>query len=93
MARKTKRKTIKPRKTRKVSGIIRCPKCMNSSREVRVSIETKNLIKAINKSPFVSLITIGKEILDIPTFKKQKAYINKLENRICKKLKLINIYC
>ena len=96
MVRKTKRKTRKtrkPRKTRKVTGISRCPNCMNSGREVRVALETKNLIKAIKKSPFISLLTIGKEILAIPTFKKQKAYINELEKTLCKKLKKINIKC
>ena len=93
MAKKTKRKNRKPRKTRKVNGITRCPNCMKSGREVRVALETKNLIKAIKKSPFVSLVTIGKEILAIPTFKKQKAYIDKLEKKLCKKLKKINIKC
>ena len=86
---KTRKNKNKNQKTRKIKGLMRCPGCMKNGKDIRLALETRNLIKAIKKSPFHSLMTVGNEILSLPTFKKQKEYINKL----CKKLKRFNISC
>lgn len=90
---KTKRRNKKKNKTRKIKGITRCPGCMKNGKDVRLALETRNMIKAIKKSPFHSLMTVGNEILSIPTFKKQKKYIDTLEKKLCRKLKSFNINC
>ena len=90
---KTKRRKTRKTKTRKIKGITRCPGCMKNGKDVRLALETRNMIKAIKKSPFHSLLTVGNEILSIPTFKKQKKYIDQLEKKLCQKLKRFNIKC
>jgi len=90
---KTRRAKTRKQKTRKIKGLTRCPGCMKNGKDVRLALETKNLIKAIKKSPIHSLITVGNEILSLPSFKKQKIYIDRLEQKLCKNLKKLNISC
>ena len=90
---KTRRAKSRKQKTRKIKGLTRCPGCMKNGKDVRLALETKNLIKSIKKSPIHSLITVGNEILSLPSFKKQKKYIDRLERKLCKKLKKLNISC
>ena len=90
---KTRKTRSRKTKTRKLKGLTRCPGCMKNGKQVRLALETKNLIKAIKKSPIHSLVTIGNEILTLPTFKKQKKYIDRLERQLCKNLKKMNISC
>jgi len=90
---KTRKRGTKKQKTRKIKGLTRCPGCMKNGKDIRLALETRNLIKAIKKSPLHSLMTVGNEILSLPTFKKQKQYINKLEKKLCKRLKKFNISC
>lgn len=90
---KTRRNRNKNKKTRKLKGITRCPTCMKNGKDVRLALETRNLIKAIKRSPIHSLLTVGNEILSLPNFKKQKLYIDKLERKLCKKLRRFNITC
>lgn len=90
---KTRRAKTRKQKTRKIKGLTRCPGCMKNGKDVRLALETKNLIKAIKKSPIHSLITVGNEILSLPSFKKQKIYIDRLERKLCKNLKKLNISC
>ena len=90
---KTRKTRSRKRKTRKLKGLTRCPGCMKNGKQVRLALETKNLIKAIKKSPIHSLVTIGNEILSLSTFKKQKKYIERLERQLCKNLKKFNISC
>ena len=90
---KTRRRGTRKQKTRKIKGLTRCPGCMKNGKDIRLALETRNLIKAIQKSPVHSLMTVGNEILSLPTFKKQKQYINKLEKKLCKRLKKFNISC
>jgi len=91
-SRKQKAKSRK-QKTRKIKGLTRCPGCMKHGKDVRLVLETKNVIKAIKKSPIHSLITVGNEILSLPSFKKQKKYIDRLERQLCKNLKKLNVSC
>ena len=90
---KTKRNRSRKQKTRKIKGLTRCPTCMKNGKDIRLALETRNLIKAIRKSPIHSLITVGNEILSLPNFKKQKQYIDNLERKLCKKLKKLNFTC
>jgi hypothetical protein len=90
---KTQKRRSRKKKTRKIKGLTRCPGCMKNGKDVRLALETKNLIKSIKKSPIHSLLTVGNEILSLPSFKKQKQYIDKLERRLCNRLKKFNITC
>lgn len=90
---KTRKRGTRKQKTRKIKGLTRCPSCMKNGKDVRLALETRNLIKAIQKSPLHSLMTVGNEILTLPSFKKQKQYIDKLEKKLCKRLKRFNISC
>ena len=90
---KTRKNKSRKQKTRKIKGLTRCPGCMKNGKDIRLALETRNLIKAIQKSPLHSLITVGNELLALPTFKKQKQYINKLEKKLCKRLKRLSLSC
>ena len=90
---KSKRKQKRNKKTIRIRGINSCPSCMKTGHDVRLALETRNLIKAIQKSPFHSLFTIGNEILGLPNFKKQKKYIDRLEKQLCHYLNKISFIC
>ena len=90
---KQKRKKRKSKTRKRLSGINKCATCMKSGRDVRLALETRNLISSIKKSPFHSLSIVGYEILKLPNFKKQKKYIDRLEKQLCKYVKKIQYIC
>ena len=57
---KTQKRRSRKKKTRKIKGLTRCPGCMKNGKDVRLALETKNLIKSIKKSPIHSLLTVGR---------------------------------